>query len=123
MKLLIADDEPDVRDAIAEIVAEDFAEVLQAEDGRRAVEVAIAERPQVVLLDLLMPGISGIDACRQLRALPEFDSVPIVVLTGYRSSAEAEAAFAAGATDYMVKPFAIGELRARLRTWALRAGG
>lgn len=118
--LLVVDDEPLIRDCVVEAVGDDFDSVLEAEDGLQALEVASRERPDVVVMDLLMPRLNGIEACRDMRLLPGMDRVPIVVLTAQRSQEEARAAFEAGASDYLVKPFSISELRARLRTWALR---
>lgn len=119
VKLLVVDDDPLIRESIAAVMDEDFDTIVEATDGVEAVEMAQRERPDLVLLDIMMPRLDGLQACARLRSLPELASTPVVILTARRSEDEARAAFAAGATDYMVKPFSIGQLRARLRTLAL----
>jgi len=120
--LLIVDDSPLIRKMVAGVLGKDFDSILQAQDGEDGVEMAIQHRPHLVLLDLEMPRLNGLEACARIRQIPELASVPVVMLISRDSQADVEAAFAAGATDYLVKPFAPGQLRARLRVWMLRGG-
>lgn len=98
-------------------LADDF-DVAVAENGQRAVEMARTTDPDVVLLDLGMPVLDGFAACREIRAaLPR---VPIVIVSGKTDERSVLDAFAAGATDYVSKPFSPSQLRARLRACLLR---
>lgn len=115
MRLLIVEDDTVVRRALIDVVGEDFGEVVEAEDGVEALESALAAQPDLVLLDISMPRMGGLETCVKMREHASLRDVPIVILTAHSSEAEARAAFAAGATDYIVKPFAVGNLRARLR--------
>lgn len=90
-----------------------------AENGERAVELARSARPAIVLLDLGMPVLDGFGACRQIRAASP--QVPIVIVSGHTDGASVRSAFEAGATDYLPKPFAPSQLRARLQACLLRS--
>jgi two-component system, cell cycle response regulator len=98
---------------------EDFA-VEVAANGSDAVEMAQDERPDVVVMDAQMPKMSGLDACRALRHDPRTANMPIIVVTGSSEPGLANAAFDAGATDYLPKPFSISQLRSRAMTCVLR---
>jgi len=115
-RILIIDDEPAVRTALRALVAGWGFEVGVAESGWVALEAAANERPDLVVLDLVMPGMHGVDVCRRLR---EWSRVPILVLSARGEEAQKVAALEAGADDYVIKPFGPGELRARIRA-ALR---
>lgn len=119
MKLLIAEDEEVVRRALTDLLVDDFDEILLAADGAEALELARAEQPDLILLDVAMPGMGGMETCAQLMALPASREIPIVVLTALADEAQARAAFALGAVDYLTKPFNPLQLRARLRTLLL----
>lgn len=119
-RLLVVDDSPLIRRMLTDVLAADFDEVLQAQDGLEGVQVAERVAPTLVLLDFEMPRMNGIEACRAMRSLPALQDVPIVMLTSRDTSTDVQMAFEAGATDYLLKPFAPGQLRARLRTWLLR---
>jgi two-component system KDP operon response regulator KdpE len=114
--ILIVDDEPAVRTALRALVAGWGFHVQAAESGAAALEAAARERPDLVVLDLVMPGMHGVDVCRRLR---EWSQVPILVLSARGEEAQKVAALEAGADDYVTKPFGPGELRARIRA-ALR---
>ena len=118
--LLIVDDSPLIRRMILDVLKQDFATVNQAQDGQEAVELARSTTPDLVLMDLEMPRMNGIEACRQMRTIGTLADVPIVMLTSRGGESDMQMALEAGATDYLVNPFAPGLLRARLRTWVLR---
>jgi DNA-binding response OmpR family regulator len=118
-KLLIAEDDPTQVDIMREVLEQDFA-VATACDGREAVAKARKVRPDVVLVDAGMPHMNGYQTCRALRDRPETADVPIIMVTAHSKPSGARAAFAAGATDYLAKPYTIGQLRARARTWLMR---
>lgn len=116
--LLIVDDEPHIRRVVRNALGADFARVLEAVDGRAAVDLAAAECPSMIILDLCLPDASGISVCRDMRA---FLTAPIVVLSARHEDAEKVALLDAGADDYVTKPFNPDELRARVRANLRRA--
>ncbi len=119
-KALIADDDAALRSLVAAVLALDFDQVIEAAGGVEARSAAQQEVPDLVLLDVNMPTLDGLEVCRQLRSVPAFAQVPIVMLTARDTQSEVRDGFAAGASDYMVKPFSSSQLRARVRTWLLR---
>jgi two-component system response regulator MprA len=120
MRILVCDDEPAVRAALDRALRLEGYEVDLAVDGEEAL-VALATRPaSAVVLDLLMPGLDGLEVCRRLRA--GGDATPILVLTARSGVAERVEGLDAGADDYLVKPFALEELLARLRALLRRTG-
>ena len=118
-RLLIAEDDRDLAETLRDVLEEDFAVDLAA-DGTEALALARGERPDVVVMDARMPSMSGFEACRALRHDPRTAHLPIIMMTGDTEPAVARAAFDAGATDYMSKPFSISQLRTRARTCLLR---
>jgi len=103
-KALIAEDDMTQRLILHECVAGAGFEVFDAADGAEAVELARAVKPDIVLLDVIMPNLSGFDACRQIRLIPELSGVPILIVTGSDDDASIDEAFAAGASDFLAKP-------------------
>jgi two-component system response regulator MprA len=111
--ILVVDDEPAVRRALERALRLDSYEVELAADGREALD-RLAERPaDAVILDVMMPGIDGLEVCRRLRAAG--DRTPILMLTARDAIDDRVAGLDVGADDYLVKPFALRELQARLR--------
>jgi len=122
--VLIVDDEADVvRLLLAALHAEGF-HLLSARDGEAALALARAERPDLILLDWMMPGRNGLDVCRALRAEadPQLRQVPVILLTARAGTEDIATGFAAGATDYLMKPFKLSYVRSRVRSWLLRQG-
>jgi DNA-binding response OmpR family regulator len=118
--VLVVDDEPTLRETLAEALAGDGLEVITAADGREALERFRAREPDLVLLDLMLPGISGIEVCRILR---RESSVPIVMLTARDSEIDKVVGLELGADDYVTKPFSLRELLARVRAQLRRVEG
>jgi len=118
-KLLIAEDDRALAETMREALAEDFSVDL-AVNGTEAVAQAWDNRPDVVVMDARMPRMNGYDACRALRDDPRTADMPIIMVTGGTEPSLASAAFDAGATDHMSKPFSISQLRSRARTCLLR---
>jgi two-component system KDP operon response regulator KdpE len=111
-RVLVVDDEPQIlRGLRTNLVARGY-EVDTAADGETALELAVRDRPDVVIVDLGLPGIDGIDVIRGLRT---WTAVPIIVLSAREQESEKVAALDAGADDYVTKPFGMGELLARVR--------
>jgi two-component system, OmpR family, KDP operon response regulator KdpE len=115
---LVVDDEPHIRRAVRNALAEEFDRVLEAGTGEEALDVAAAQRPDLVVLDLALPDRQGVQVCRELR---KWSSAPIIVLSARHSESEKVALLDAGADDYVTKPFSPAELRARARAQMRRA--
>jgi DNA-binding response OmpR family regulator len=96
--------------------------LLSASDGNTALEIARAERPDLLLLDWNMPGRNGLEVCRALRAEsdPNLRDVPVVLLTAQVGAEDTAEGFAAGVTDYIIKPFKPAHVRARVHAWLRR---
>jgi DNA-binding response OmpR family regulator len=112
IRILVADDEPRyVRGTQVNLEASGY-EVLTAQDGLAAVEQAASEAPDLVILDIKMPGLDGYEVCQQIR---EFSAVPIIMLTALAEDADKVKGLDIGADDYVTKPFSANELLARVR--------
>ncbi len=120
MRLLVVDDDPSVREALALVLDLGGFEVTTATDGREAIRALAIESPDAVILDLLMPGLDGLEVCRRLRATG--NRTPVLMLTARSEVSERVAGLEAGADDYLAKPFAREELIARLRALLRRTG-
>ena len=114
-RVLVIDGDAAVASAVARLCRTTGIEVAHAEDGERGLAFAVEEVPDLILLDLALPGRDGIDVLPDLRAEPALASVPIVVVSGRSSRAAQAAAFRAGADDFIAKPFHGGDLDARVR--------
>ena len=121
MRVLVVDDDPGVRDSLRRSLAFNGYEVELAEDGQRALTAIALRRPEAVILDVMMPGLDGLETCRRLRAAGE--DIPVLMLTARESIADRVSGLDAGADDYLVKPFALDELLARLRALLRRTLG
>src|SRR2546425_2365097 len=120
LMVLVVDDEPTLRQLLSEVLVADLGvRVAAAADGREALELARAEPPHLVLLDLRLPGVDGIEVLRQLRTDPVTRSVPVIVLTA-ADAGHVEAAVAVGADDWIAKPFDLDDLCSRVALWAWR---
>jgi DNA-binding response OmpR family regulator len=118
-KILLVDDEPALLDTLAFNLRASGYEVVTAADGVAALEVARAESPQLVILDLMLPELDGLTVCRNLRQVSD---TPILVLTARTGELDKIVGLESGADDYMTKPFSLGELQARIRALLRRAG-
>jgi two-component system, OmpR family, KDP operon response regulator KdpE len=114
--ILVVDDEPQIRRVLRMTLSSNGYDVIEANNGQEAVEMVVRESPDLILLDVNMPGMTGLEACRKIRM--SFD-IPIIMVTVRSSEQDKILALDSGADDYVVKPFAIGELLARIRA-ALR---
>jgi two-component system response regulator MprA len=118
-RVLVVDDEPAVRTVLERALRLESYEVELAEDGRGALDRLAVAPPDVVVLDVLMPHVDGLEVCRRLRAAG--DRTPVLMLTARDAVDDRVAGLDAGADDYLVKPFALKELYARLRALLRRA--
>ncbi len=112
----VADDEPAARRVLRRILERAGYEVLEAGDGQEALNLVGSNRPDLLILDVSMPGPTGIDICRQVKADPDTSLMPVIHVTGSTSREERLAALAAGSDDFVGKPFDIEELLTRVRS-------
>ena len=120
--VLAVDDDPDIRDIIALRLRVDGFEVHTEEDGEAGLAAALALRPALVLTDWMMPRMTGPELCRELRASEATATVPILLLTARAQESDVQRGFAAGADDYIVKPFSPRELSSRVKAILARTG-
>ena len=120
--VLVVDDDTDIRELVAFKLSRSGYDVRTASDGDVGYEAALSSRPDLVLLDVMMPGLSGIEVCRRLRETPATATTPILLLTAKAQEADVEAGFAAGADDYIAKPFSPRELVSRVEAVLARVG-
>jgi two-component system, OmpR family, response regulator MprA len=119
MRILVVDDEPAVREAVDRALRLDGYRTELAEDGRAALTAIASAPPDALVLDVLMPHVDGVEVCRRLRAAG--DRTPVLMLTARDAVADRVRGLDAGADDYLVKPFALEELLARVRALLRRA--
>lgn len=109
-KILVVDDEQYLRTLLLATLDEERYEIVEVSRGAEAVVVAQAERPALILLDVRMPDVDGLEVCRRIRGHPDLKDLPVVMLTGASEQADRRAGLAAGATRYLTKPFSPLEL-------------
>jgi two-component system response regulator MprA len=113
VRILVVDDDPGVRDSLRRSLAFNGYEVETAADGQKALAAIAMKRPDAVVLDVMMPALDGLETCRRLRGAGE--DLPVLMLTAREAISDRVSGLDAGADDYLVKPFALEELLARLR--------
>jgi len=118
--ILVIDDEAQIRRALNSILGTRGYRVVSAQDGPQGLDLAVEHSPDLVVLDMALPGMSGLEVCRELR---NWYHAPILVLSVRGADADKIAALDAGADDYVTKPFSAGELLARVRALLRRASG
>lgn len=118
LTVLVIDDEPQIRRILRTALSTETTRIVEAKDGMTGLDLAVAERPQLVVLDLGLPDMSGVEVCRSLR---QWTRAPILVVSARHSDSEKVALLDAGADDYVTKPFSTSELQARVRALLRRA--
>ena len=113
-KVLVVDDEWEIRDMLRRFLEEQGYEVILASNGEEAIELAEKENPQVILLDILMPGIDGIETCKRLKAGQRTRFIPVIMATALWD--KYSEALEAGAEDFVTKPFNLTELSHRVKS-------
>ena len=121
-KILIAEDEPDIRELVTFMLKFAGYEVVAASNGEDAVRTASRERPDLVLMDVRMPRMTGYDACRMMKANPDLRNVPVVFLSAKGQESEIQSGLEAGAEEYLLKPFSPADLTNRVRGILARHG-
>jgi two-component system, OmpR family, alkaline phosphatase synthesis response regulator PhoP len=123
IKILLVDDEPDILEFMEYNLKKEGYHVLTAKNGKEALEIAKKEKPQLVILDIMMPIMDGIEACRHLREMPEMKSSIITFLTARNEEYSQIAGFDVGADDYISKPIKPRIMISRIKALLRRAGG
>ena len=121
-KILIAEDERDIRDLVAFTLRFAGYEVAAAANGEEAVAMASKENPDLILMDVRMPRMTGYDACRILKANPEMKDIPIVFLSAKGQESEIQTGLEVGAEEYLLKPFAPDQLTERVKAILAKFG-
>jgi DNA-binding response OmpR family regulator len=120
--VLIAEDDADIRDLLVFKLLQDGFDVTAVADGPAALDAVAAERPDLVILDVMMPGMSGLDVCQRLRSEHATKTLPVILLTARAQEADVESGFGVGADDYVTKPFSPRELLSRVHAVLARVG-
>ncbi|WP_406658216.1 response regulator [Methanolobus sp. ZRKC2] len=115
-KLLIVDEEIDALTALKVALEAEGYNVIVALDGFEGIEKAKTENPDVILLDIMMPGMDGFEVCRRLKSDPSSENIPVIMLTAKGETDDKVEGLELGADDYVTKPFNLKELKARIRT-------
>ncbi len=120
-RILVADDDQDLNDLVTMKLEAAGHEVLSAIDGETALSLAITERPDLIVLDWMLPRRNGLEVCREVRSDPSLAGTRVLMLTARAQEVDVERAFAAGAEEYITKPFSPRELLLRITTLLSRA--
>jgi two-component system response regulator VicR len=110
-KILIVDDEKTIVDILAYNLRKEGYEIIEAHDGTKGLELALSENPDLVMLDIMMPGLDGYEVCARLRKVSQ---VPVIMLTAKAEESDKVLSFELGADDYITKPFGVREMLARV---------
>ncbi len=121
-KILIAEDERDIRDLVAFTLRFAGYEVFAAPNGEEAVELASKVNPDLILMDVRMPRMTGYEACKVMKANPDLRDIPVVFLTARGQETEIQQGLEAGAEEYLLKPFAPDQLTARVKAILAKFG-
>ena len=120
-RILIVDDEKDIVDLVAYNFEKEGYEVLKAFDGEKALSLVRSKKPNLIVLDLMLPGIQGLEVCKQIRRNAETAGIPIIMLTAKGEELDKVIGLEVGADDYITKPFSVKELLARVKAVLRRA--
>lgn len=124
--ILIVEDEPGIRELIRmTLESAGYSSICEAEDGETALEIAASKRPDLILLDLMLPGVDGLTVCRKLKSQDETKMIPVVMLTAKAEESDVVLGLEIGASDYVTKPFSrkilVARVRAQLRDFSEEA--
>ena len=113
-RILVADDDVDIRELVEFKLTTMGHDIVAVGDGAAAIDACRAEKPDLAVLDVMMPGVSGLDAIREIRADANLSDLPVILLTARAQESDVETGFDSGADDYITKPFSPRELAARV---------
>ena len=114
-RILVVEDQEDNRQILRDLLGSVGFEIVEAHDGLSAYPTAAAEKPDLILMDIQLPGLDGYEATRRIKADPALTAIPIIVVTSYALSGDEEKARLAGCDDYVAKPYSPRELLAKIR--------
>ena len=120
-KILIVDDEIDIIELLSYNLKKENFTVVAAMNGKEAIQIASKMKPDIILMDVMMPEMDGIEACRQIKAIPQLKNTPLIFLTARGEEFSELAGFEAGADDYLPKPFDFKEFLARVKALIKRS--
>jgi DNA-binding response OmpR family regulator len=123
MKVLVVEDDMDIQDLVVALLSRVGYHVDVEDNGDAGLAAALSQELDLVILDWMMPGLSGLEVCRAIRADPRGKDVPVLMLTAKAQEADIDQAFTAGADDYMVKPFRGRELVSRVKALTTKSAG
>lgn len=121
-QILVIDDEKDIVETIEYNLSKEGYKVSKSYDGMNGLEAVQKKMPDIVILDLMLPGMTGIEVCKAMRSDPKTASIPVIMLTAKGEETDKIVGLEVGADDYMTKPFSIRELAARIKTILKRSG-
>ena len=116
-KILVVEDQEDNRRILRDLLTAGDYEVIEAVDGLEGIAKAESHRPDLILMDIQLPGVDGYEATRRIKSNPELQDIPIIVVTSYALSGDDVKAFGAGCDAYVTKPFSPRELLAKVREY------
>ncbi len=116
-RILVVEDQEDNRRILRDLLTSVGFQILEAEDGEQGIAAAEAHRPDLILMDIQMPIVDGYEATRRIKANPELKAIPIIVVTSYALSGDEDKARAAGADDYITKPYSPRQLLAKVKAY------
>src|SRR5438874_7816727 len=120
--VLVLDDEKDILDMVRYNLEKEHLDVITASEGQSGLEIGLKHKPDLIVLDLMMPGMNGLEVCKQLRSDTRTSRVPIIMLTAKAAETDKIVGLEMGADDYITKPFSVRELVARVRAVLRRSG-
>jgi two-component system response regulator MtrA len=121
-RIVVADDDDDIRDLVVFKLEQSGHDVVSVGDGASAIEACRSHQPDLAVFDVMMPGMSGFDACREMRADADLAGIPVILLTARSQESDIEQGFTVGADDYVAKPFSPRELASRVAAVLQRSG-
>jgi DNA-binding response OmpR family regulator len=121
-KILVADDDKDILKMVEFTFADENFRLSFAEDGEEALRKVEQERPDLVLLDVKMPKLDGIEVCQRIKQEEGSSHITVILITHLSLEKDLIKGFEGGADDYIIKPFSVGNLKARVKSWLMRKG-
>jgi two-component system cell cycle response regulator DivK len=116
-RILVIEDQEDNRKIVRDLVTASGYELMEASTGEEGLEVAVRERPDLILMDIQLPGIDGYEVTRRIKADPDLCKIPIIAVTSYALSGDDKKAFSAGCDGYVTKPYSPRLLLAKMREY------
>lgn len=113
--ILVVEDQEDNRQILRDLLGASDYELIEAENGQEAIDAVAKKKPDLILMDIQLPVMDGYEATRRIKANPDWKGIPIIVVTSYALSGDAEKARAAGCDDYVTKPYSPRQLLAKIR--------